>query len=173
MMIAGAIFVIFYTFIGGWLAESASDFMQGTIMIFALVVVLFVGISTAGGISLVVENAKSIPGFFDFFGIAKPVLEGGVQKLSEGGQPLFGEAGSYGFLTIISTLSWGLGYFGMPQVLKFMAIRDFNELKISRRIATVWVIISLTAAVTIGILGRILSQMHLTQSQAEHIYSNV
>ena len=46
MMIAGAIFVIFYTFIGGWLAESASDFMQGTIMIFALVVVLFVGIST-------------------------------------------------------------------------------------------------------------------------------
>ncbi|HHT51535.1 MAG TPA: sodium/proline symporter [Eubacteriaceae bacterium] len=172
MMIAGAIFVIFYTFIGGWLAESASDFMQGTIMIFALVVVLFVGISTAGGISLVVENAKSIPGFFDFFGIAKPVLEGGVQKLSEGGQPLFGEAGSYGFLTIISTLSWGLGYFGMPQVLlKFMAIRDFNELKISRRIATVWVIISLTAAVTIGILGRILfPNALLTQSQAESIF---
>lgn len=172
MMIGGAVFVIAYTFIGGWLAESASDFMQGIIMIFALIVVLFVGISTAGGISLIIKNAKSIPGFFDFFGIAQPVLEGGVQKLNEGGQPLFGQAGGYGFLTIISTLSWGLGYFGMPQVLlKFMAIRDSSELKTSRRIATVWVAISLTAAVTIGIMGRILfPNALLTQSQAESIF---
>jgi sodium/proline symporter len=65
---------------------------------------------------------------------------------------LFGPAGEYGILTIISTLSWGLGYFGMPQVLlRFMAINKSTELKKSRRIATTWCVISLFAAVAIGL----------------------
>ncbi|HHV99805.1 MAG TPA: sodium/proline symporter PutP [Clostridiaceae bacterium] len=172
MMIAGALFVIFYTFIGGFLAESASDFMQGVVMVFALTVVLITGISDAGGISAVIENAKSIPGFFDFFGIAQPTVVGGVQQIGQAGEPLFGEAGKYGWLTIISTLSWGLGYFGMPQVLlKFMAIEKPSELKLSRRIATVWVVISLTAAVAIGIIGRVrYPDAFLTQSTAEKIF---
>lgn len=172
MMIAGAVFVVFYTFIGGFLAESASDFMQGIVMVIALTVVLVTGISAAGGLSVVIENAKSIPGFFDFFGIAQPILLDGVQQIGESGQPLFGEAASYGLLTIISTLSWGLGYFGMPQVLlKFMAIRKPDELTLSRRIATVWCAISLTAAVTIGIIGRILyPDALLTQSASESIF---
>jgi sodium/proline symporter len=172
MMIAGAIFVIIYTFVGGFLAEAASDFMQGIIMFFALIFVLLFGINAAGGVSTVIENAKTIPGFLDFFGIAQPVLEDGVQKLSEAGKPLFGEAANYGFLTIISTLSWGLGYFGMPQVLiKFMAIRKSSELKLSRRIAVIWVAISLTAAVSIGIIGRALyPDAFLMQSQAESIF---
>lgn len=172
MMIAGAIFVIIYTFIGGFLAESASDFMQGIIMFFALIAVLFIGINTAGGISVIIENAKTIPGFFDFFGIAQPIIEDGVQKISETGKPMFGEAANYGFLTIISTLSWGLGYFGMPQVLiKFMAIRKSSDLKFSRRIAVTWVAISLTAAVSIGIIGRtIYPDALLTQSAAESIF---
>jgi sodium/proline symporter len=159
MMIAGAIFVVLYTFIGGFLAESASDFMQGTIMIFALTIVLIIGISNAGGISNVIENARKIPGFFDFFSIAKPTTVDGVQQIAETGKPLFDQPGNYGFLTIISTLSWGLGYFGMPQVLlKFMAIKDSNNLKMSRRIAVVWVAISLTASVAIGIIGRVLNK---------------
>jgi len=172
MMIAGALFVLFYTFIGGFLAESASDFMQGVVMIFALTIVLVTGVSVAGGISNVIENAKSIPGFFDFFGIAQPVLVDGVQQIGEAGKPLFGEAGSYGLLTIISTMSWGLGYFGMPQVLlKFMAIRNANELKLSRRIGTIWCAISLAAAVAIGIIGRILyPDALLTQSASESIF---
>lgn len=172
MMIAGALFVIFYTFIGGFLAESASDFMQGTVMFFALVAVLLTGISAAGGISAVVSNAKKIPGFFDFFGIAQPVLVDGVQQTGGAGKPLFGEAGSYGLLTIISTLSWGLGYFGMPQVLlKFMAIRKTKELTFSRRIATIWCAISLAAAVAIGIIGRVLyPDAFLTQSASESIF---
>lgn len=171
MMIAGAIFVIFYTFIGGFLAESASDFMQGIVMIFALTMVLITGVYHAGGISAIIENARAIPGFFDFFGIAQPTLVDGVQQV-EAGKPLFGEAGKYGFLTIISTLSWGLGYFGMPQVLlKFMAIRKANELKFSRRIAVVWVVISLTAAVAIGMIGRIVyPDALLTQSASERIF---
>ena len=138
MMIAGALFVIAYTFIGGFLAESASDFMQGVVMIFALSVVLIFGTKAAGGISSIINNAKEIPGFLEFFGIAQPLVVDGVQQIGEAGKPLFGEKAKYGFLTIISTLSWGLGYFGMPQVLlKFMAIRNLMNLLISRRTAMV------------------------------------
>ncbi|OGO76994.1 MAG: sodium/proline symporter [Clostridiales bacterium GWB2_37_7] len=171
MMIAGALFVVLYTFIGGFLAESASDFMQGVVMIIALTAVLITGISAAGGISAVVENAKTIPGFFEFFGIAQPTLVDGVQQV-EAGKPLFGEAANYGFLTIVSTLSWGLGYFGMPQVLlKFMAIEKSSDLKLARRIAIVWVAISLTAAVAIGMIGRVLfPDALLTQSASESIF---
>ena len=171
MMIAGALFVILYTFIGGFLAESASDFMQGIIMFLALTAVLVTGVVKAGGIAAVIENARQIPGFMDFFGIATPVMADGVQKI-EAGKPMFGAAASYGFLTIISTLSWGLGYFGMPQVLtKFMAIRHPRELKLARRIATVWCAISLTAAVAIGIIGRVLYPAAFqTQGTSESVF---
>lgn len=171
MMILGAIFVVGYTFIGGFLAESASDFMQGIVMIIALVAVLVAGVNAAGGVSAVVENAKEIPGFVEFFGIATPNVVDGVQQV-QGGRPLFGEAGSYSILNIISSLAWGLGYCGMPHVLlKFMAIRDADELKMSRRIATVWCIISLIAAVSIGIIGRLLHPTALlTQASSESIF---
>ena len=117
------------------------------------------------------ENVKSIPGFFDFFGIATPVTENGVQVV-ENGAPVFGEAGSYGILSICSTLAWGLGYFGMPQVLlRFMAIRSEKELTMSRRIAAVWVVISLVAAVTIGLVGRVLYPTALGSSaESENIF---
>ncbi len=176
MMILGALFVVIYTIVGGFLAESASDFMQGIVMIGALLAVFFVGITAAGGIMAVVDNAKSIPGFFDFFGIAQPVTDqGGAQQLSAAGEPLFGEAGKYGLLTIISTLSWGLGYFGVPQVLlRFMAIRNSEELPKSRRIAIIWCVISLFAAVSIGIIGRSLYPTALlTQSAAESIFITI
>lgn len=172
MMIAGAAFVLIYTFIGGFLAESASDTMQAFVMIFALLTVLIVGTAAAGGLAVVVENAKSIPGFFEFFGIASPAVDGTGKQLVINGVPQFGEAGKYGLYTVLSTLAWGLGYFGMPQVLlRFMAIRDANELKTSRRIATVWVVISLVAAVAIGIIGRSLFPTALTTySEAESVF---
>ena len=174
MMIAGAIFVVIYTFLGGFLAESASDFMQAVVMIFALTVILITGTLAAGGFQAVMDNAKSIPGFFTFFGIASPTVDAnGIQQVANGA-PVFGEAGSYGFLTIISTLSWGLGYFGMPQVLlRFMAIRKTDELVRARRIATVWVVISLTAAVLIGLMGRAMFPVHETlntASGAENVF---
>ena len=171
MMIAGAAFVLVYTYIGGFLAETASDTMQAFVMIFALVIILFVGTSAAGGVSAVVENAKSIPGFFEFFGIASPTVVDGSQQIVNG-VPQFGEAGKYGLYTILSTMAWGLGYFGMPQVLlRFMAIRDAKELTQSRRIATVWVIISLGAAVAIGIIGRSLFPTELlTYSASESVF---
>lgn len=174
MMIVGALFVLLYTFLGGFLAESASDFMQGVVMFFALVVVLIFGTIKAGGFSAVIDNAQAIEGFFSLTSIASPTVDAdGVQQVANG-LPLFGEAGSYGFLTIISTLSWGLGYFGVPQVLlRFMAIRKGKELTRSRRIATIWCFISLAAAVYIGLMGRAMFPVHEslnTSSDAENIF---
>ncbi len=171
MMIVGALFVVFYTVIGGFLAESASDFMQSLVMIFALSVILIVGTVATGGVGQVIENIRGIPGFTSFFGIAQPVLEDGVQQVVDG-VPQFGEAGTYDTITILSCLAWGLGYFGMPQVLlRFMAIRKGSELTKSRRIATVWVLISLTCAVIIGLVGRALYPTALTTaSSAENIF---
>ncbi len=171
MMIVGAAFVLLYTILGGFLAESVSDFMQAIVMIVALTVVVVAGTISAGGLDAVISNAKSIPGFFDFFGIANPTTVDGVQQIAEG-KPLFGEAGSYGALSIASCMAWGLGYFGMPQVLlRFMAIRSEGELTRSRRIAAVWVVISLAVAVFIGIVGRALFPTKLTtSSSAENIF---
>ena len=171
MMLVGVVFVLLYTILGGFLAESASDFMQSIVMIVALAVILIVGVVTAGGFGAVFANAQSIPGFLEFFGLASPAMAEG-QQIVEAGKPVFGEASSYGFLTVISTMAWGLGYFGMPQVLLcFMAIRKEEELDRSRRIAMIWVVISLAAAVVIGIIGRmVFPTEHLTSSAAENIF---
>ncbi len=172
MMIVGAIFVLLYTVLGGFLAESASDFMQGIVMIVALTVIVIISTVSAGGFGAVIENAKAIPGFFEFFGLASPELNADGVQMVEAGKPLFGAASEYGWLKIFSMLAWGLGYFGMPQVLlRFMAIRKEDELKRSRRIAMIWVVISLAVAVFIGIVGRQLyPTVHLTSTDAENIF---
>lgn len=172
MMLAGALFVIVYTFLGGFLAESVSDFMQAILMVIALIVILTIGTYAAGGLSQVIENVKSIPGFLEFFRIAQPTVENGVQQVVNG-QPVFGEAADYGALKVFSMLAWGLGYFGMPQVLlRFIAIRKADELKRSRRIAIVWCVISLIAAVSIGLIGRALyPTAFTTASDAENIFT--
>ena len=172
MMIVGAVFVLAYTILGGFLAESASDFMQGIVMFVALATIVVISVVHAGGFGAIVENAKSIPGFLEFFGIANPVVnDQGVQTVANN-MPVFGEALPYGILKVCSMLAWGLGYFGMPQVLlRFMAIRKESELKASRRIAMVWVVISLAVAVFIGIVGRkLFPTEHLTATSAENIF---
>ena len=172
MMILGAIFVLLYTILGGFLAESASDFMQAIVMIIALSVIVILGTAQAGGIGAVIENSKQIPGFLEFFGLATPVLDANGQQLVEAGKPVFGDASDYGLLTVCSMMAWGLGYFGMPQVLlRFMAIRKEEELVRSRRIAMIWVVISLAVAVFIGIVGRqVYPDAHLTKATAENIF---
>ena len=172
MMIIGAVFVLLYTLLGGFLAESASDFMQAIVMIIALAVIVIISTVKAGGFGAVMENAKEIPGFLEFFGLATPVVDDAGTQLVEAGKPLFGEASDYSLLSVCSMLAWGLGYFGMPQVLlRFMAIRKEKELDSSRRIAMVWVVISLSVAVFIGIVGRqLFPQEHLTKATAESIF---
>lgn len=172
MMLIGAVIVLLYTFLGGFLAESTTDFVQGIVMIFSLVAVLAVGTAAAGGVDAVINNARNIPGFLEFFGIANPVVDASDVQLTSNGSALFGDKGTYGLLTIISTMAWGLGYFGMPQVLlRFMGIRSTKELTKSRRIAVIWVVISLAAAVIIGLIGRVLYPTALTTStQSENIF---
>ncbi len=172
MMLVGAVFVLVYTILGGFLAESASDFMQGIVMIIALCTIVGISTYNAGGIANVIDNAQKIPGFLEFFGMATPVVdEAGVQMVSNGA-PLFGDVAPYGLLSVFSMMAWGLGYFGMPQVLlRFMAIRKEEELKRSRRIAMIWVVISLAVAVFIGIVGRqLVPTEHLTKATAENIF---
>ncbi len=174
MMIVGAIFVVVYTFLGGFLAESASDFMQSIVMIIALVSILVLGTVNAGGIQAVIENAQAIPGYFSLTEIANPTTNEAGMQLVENDVPVFGAESPYPLLTIVSMLAWGLGYFGMPQVLlRFMAIRKASELKKSRRIATVWVVISLFAAVCIGVVGRAMlptAETLLTKGGAENVF---
>ena len=174
MMIVGAVFVIAYTLIGGFLAESVSDFMQAIVMIGALIVMVIVGVVNAGGFGAVMENAKDIPGFFSLNHIATPSVDANGNQLVSGGAPLFGDASSYSVLSMFSMLAWGLGYFGVPQVLlRFMAIRKPEEIKRSRRIATVWVVISLSVAVFIGIVGRALMPVNdalLSKGGAESVF---
>ncbi len=177
MLFVGAAFVLIYTILGGFLAESASDFMQAVVMIIALVGVLVCGIIHAGGIEAVIQNAREIPGYFSLTAMATPVTDANGVQQAVNNAPLFGDSSKYGILTILSTASWGLGYFGVPQVLlRFMAIRKSSELKMSRRIATVWVLISLTAAVSIGVLGRFILPTDAglaTQSGAENVFAHL
>ena len=138
-MIVCAAVIVIYTSLGGFLAASTTDLIQGLLMSFAIVIVLIVGIMAAGGVGSVIEYGKGLEGFFD------------IMKYHD---PVSGQAVSQGILPIISGLAWGLGYFGMPHILvRFMAIRDPEEVKKSRNIAMTWVLISLTVAVCIGFTG--------------------
>ena len=138
-MIISAAVIVAYCTMGGFMAASITSLIQSMVMTFALIVVLFFGISSAGGWGAVMENAKSVPGYLDFF--ASTNIEAS-------------SAGSYGGIAILSTLAWGLGYFGMPHILiHFMAAKDEKNITVSRRIAASWVVISLGVAVIIGIVG--------------------
>ena len=141
-MILSAVIIIAYTSIGGFLAASTTDLLQSIIMTVALVMVVVFGIVKAGGIDVVMENAKSLPGYFSF--------NHTYDITTNSAKP-------YSILTICSTLAWGLGYFGMPHILlRFMAIEDSRKIKTSRRIASIWVVISMGIAILIGFIGKTL-----------------
>ena len=172
MMVFGALIVFLYTMVGGYLSVVATDFVQGCLMFFALAVVVIGSITMAGGVDNTVAFLSDIPGYLSMTTMATPELGEDGMQIVQNGQPLFGVPAEYGLLTIISTMSWGLGYFGMPQVLvRFLGIRSEEEVKTSRRIAIVWVIISMFCAVMIGMIGRaIIPAELLTQSAAESIF---
>ncbi len=178
MVILGAVFVLGYTLIGGFLAESITDFIQGVLMFVALLVVLGGSVIALGGFGAIADKLGDIPRFTDIFGIATPLDESGNVVVSGAKQAIvngaasFGAGSNYGLLNILSCIAWGLGYFGMPQVLlRFMAVKKSSQLKKSRIIAVVWCAISLVAAVTIGLFGRALLPTLLpTSGEAEKIF---
>ena len=138
-VIIGTIVIISYTSVGGFSAVATMDLIQSVIMSIALIVITVFGINQAGGLDVVVENAKALPGYLSFTEIHDVAS---------------GTAKPYGIMSIASMMAWGLGYFCMPHILvRFMAIRDEKELDLSRRIAAVWVVISMTVAVCIGMIG--------------------
>ncbi len=138
-MIISAIIIISYTSIGGFLAASTTDLIQSIIMTIALIVIVCFGVHLAGGLDAVMDNANQLAGYLSLDKIHNVDTK---------------NADNYSFLQIASLLAWGLGYFGMPHILlRFMAIEDSNKIKLSRRIATVWVVISLAVAIFIGVVG--------------------
>lgn len=172
MMVIGAIIVFLYTFLGGYLSVCTTDLIQGTLMFFALATIFIGSVTAAGGVDNTVAFLQSIPGFLSGTEIATPILDETGNQVVENGMPLFGEAGAYGVITIVSGLAWGLGYFGMPQVLiRFMSIRHSSEIKKSRIIAMIWLVVSLSSAVCIGLIGRaVIPAEFLTQASAESVF---
>ena len=172
MMVIGALIVFLYTFMGGYLSVCTTDLIQGCLMFLALGTVFIGSVTAAGGVENTVAFLQSIPGFLSGIEIATPVLDASGAQIIQDGAPLFGEAGAYGLITIISGLAWGLGYFGMPQVLiRFMSVRHSSEIKKSRIIAMIWLVVSLSSAVCIGLIGRaVIPTEFLTQASAESVF---
>ena len=163
-MLVSAAVIVAYCALGGFMAASVTSLIQSIVMTFALIVVLFFGISKAGGWDAVVANARTVPGYLDLFASTD------IKSSS---------ASPYTFVMIVSTLAWGLGYFGMPHILThFMAVDDEEKLSLSRRVGSIWCVVSLGVAVVIGIVGFAMVKagalaMPETESVAENMIVNV
>jgi SSS family solute:Na+ symporter/sodium/proline symporter len=122
--------VIAYTLLGGFLAVSMTDFVQGIIMFLALVMVPVVTLNEVGGITPMIDTVATLnPNHLDLFT----------------GTSLIG---------IVSLMAWGLGYFGQPHIIvRFMAIRSVKDFPVARRIGMSWMIVSLIGAVATGFVG--------------------
>ena len=134
----GALVILAYTFMGGFMAVCTTDFIQGTLMLIGLLAVPIVAWALVGGDFRSLLEQSQVAGGADAY----------LNLFSNGGEP-------YRPIDIISQLAWGLGYCGMPHILtRFMAVKNEKELKKSRVIAIIWVALSLGAACIIGVLGR-------------------
>ncbi|HKM22978.1 MAG TPA: sodium/proline symporter PutP [Lachnospiraceae bacterium] len=133
----GAIVILTYTFMGGFMAVCATDFIQGTLMLIGLLIVPIIAYFTMGA-SNVSETLAST-------GVDSSLFK---NLFYNGGEPIKA-------IDIISNLAWGLGYCGMPHILvRFMAVKDEKELKKSKSVAIIWVALSLLFACFIGVIGR-------------------
>ena len=134
----GAVVILIYTFLGGFLAVCTTDFIQGMLMLVGLMVVPIFAYSFIDGSFEEQIIASGINGDYNSY----------MSLFSNGGKP-------YRFIDILSQLAWGLGYCGMPHILvRFMAIKSEKEIKKSSAIAIIWCFMSLVAACIIGVLGR-------------------
>ena len=156
-LIIGAVVVISYTFAGGFFAVCWTDFFQGLLMFFCVLAVPTIAIKSMGGFSPFLNQVNDFnPNFLNMF------VDGQTNV-------------PYTTIGIISLVAWGFGYFGQPHILvRFMGIESPDAIKKSRRIATIWVVISLTAAVLIGVSGRMfLGDILLEGTKQEEIYITI
>lgn len=148
LLIVGLV-VITYTLFGGFLAVSYTDFVQGTIMFLALLLVPIVGVFITGGIAETAESIRAVD----------PTRLSLIQGAT--------------FLGVVSSLAWGLGYFGQPHIIvRFMAIKTVKETKEARRIGIGWMIFSLLGAIATALVGIAYFQQNpdLTLTDPEAIF---
>jgi len=154
-VVLGGLMILMYTLLGGFLAVSWTDLVQGLLMVFALVVAPAAAIEALGGWSqtlalLHAHNASLLDPLRD-----------------RGGHPL-------GPVAIASLLGWGLGYFGQPHILaRFMAIGKPGELPQARRIAVTWVAMSLIGAVLVGLIGAVYLTTPLQGAATERVFMSL
>ena len=138
-IIVAAAVIVAYTFLGGFKAVCWTDMLQGMLMVIALVVVPIAAVVTLGGwgeVTAIWDNPLyGLPEHF-------------TSLMYDGGEKIT-------LIAIVSLLAWGLGYFGMPHIIvRYTAIKNPNDLKISRRVATIWIVVSLACACLVGLIGR-------------------
>ena len=130
-LIVVSLVVVGYTLFGGFLAVSYTDFLQGLIMVIALVAVPAFGIFLTGGIGETIDSIKMVNP--EHFSLLPTTITAAA---------------------IISSLAWGLGYFGQPHIIvRFMAISSVKETKSARRIGIGWMIFSLLGAIVTALVG--------------------
>lgn len=140
--------VVGYTFLGGFTAVCVTDTIMGILMFFGVLIVPITGMVMSGGISYSLSQVD--PATWQLF----PNGDGTITAL-----------------TIASAVAWGLGYFGQPHILvRFMAIHKPKDIKPAATVAMIWVILSLTAAVFVGIVGRIFLSQPLAEGQHETVF---
>ena len=149
---AGVLVIIAYTFLGGFMAVSWTDFFQGVLMFIAVTIVPVIGFRLAGGLGETVATIETInPNLLNAF-------------TTEDGSRI-------GMIAVVSSLAWGLGYFGQPHILaRFMGITSGEAVAPARRIATVWVVISLAMAVVVGLVGRAGLPEELVAGDSERVF---
>lgn len=152
-MLLGAAVIICYTFLGGFLAVCWTDMIQGLLMFFALMLLPILAFLQVGGTSGLAERLTALAG---------------------GTLPEAHFFTGSSLTLILSSLVWGLGYFGMPHIIvRFMGIRSAREVKYARRIAMAWVIVGLFGAVIVGVIGTGYVQTALSSAEAEKIFINL
>lgn len=144
----GTLIIVAYTFFGGYKAVCWTDMIQGLLMLGALIAVPLVMLSQLGGFEEAMKIAKEV--------------NPNVLSMGEG----------IGFLSIISALAWGLGYFGQPHILvRFMSIRSVRDIPTATIIGIIWMSVCLLCACFIGVLGiAYVSKFNLTLHDPERIF---
>ncbi|MEM1135299.1 MAG: sodium/proline symporter [Bacteroidota bacterium] len=136
--LVGFVIVVIYTFSGGFVAVAWSDVFQGSIMLFGLVALPLVAFGTSGGFNEIILKLNAIePSLLSIWG------EGGLNLEN--------------FVRITGFVMIGLGYLGSPQLfVRFLSIKNEAEIKKGRWVAVTLQLVMNVAAVSIGILGRVL-----------------
>lgn len=129
-LLLGTCIIVSYTFIGGFLAVSWTDFFQGTLMFFCLLIVPYVAIKDLGGVQATLQLIEGIsPKHLDVYTDLDALM-------------------------IVNLVAWGLGYLGQPHILvRYMAVRTTQDIPTARRICVSWMSLSMIGAVLTGFVG--------------------